>query len=116
MIEPLADLSHFPPAAKYSYLDAASVSLTHKGAAASISDWQRRLAEEGTVAFDERDEVEVFDQLSDCGARLFNTTSENIASVIPVRNLDAIGYANAVRMTGDSVRPRPRMPLIQPTR
>ena len=45
-----------------------------------------------------------------------NTTSENIASVIPVRNLDAIGYAIAVRMTGDSVRPRPRMPLIQPTR
>ena len=79
MIEPLADLSHFPPAAKYSYLDAASVSLTHKGAAASISEWQLRLAEEGTIAFDERDEVEVFDQLSDCGARLFNTTAENIA-------------------------------------
>ena len=79
LIAPIADLSHFPPAARYSYLDAASVSLTHKGAAEAISDWQRRLAEEGTVAFDERDEVEVFDQLAENGARLFNTAAENIA-------------------------------------
>ena len=50
----LASLEVFPPAQSYVYLDAASVGLTHKGAAEAINRWQTQLADDGTVAFDER--------------------------------------------------------------
>ena len=101
MVAPLGDLSVFPPAAKYSYLDAASVALMHKGAARSISEWQQSLAEDGTVAFDERAEVDVFDQLSDAAARLFHTEPENIA-VASSETVLMASLAWAVSPAGDT--------------
>ena len=44
------------------------------------------------------------------------TTSENMARVMPVRNLDASGNAIAVRMMGRRVGPRPNNPTPKLTR
>jgi cysteine desulfurase/selenocysteine lyase len=69
----------FPPAENYVYLDAASVALTNKDASDVAVRWQQRLAEEGTIAFDEQAEVECFDNLNAAAAALFNTQDDNIA-------------------------------------
>lgn len=79
MVERLGTTGIFPPAERYVYMDAASVGLSYAKGAAVISDWQRALAEKGTVAFSEQDEVECLDHLSDATARLFNTGKEDIA-------------------------------------
>ncbi|MFL2806930.1 MAG: aminotransferase class V-fold PLP-dependent enzyme, partial [Paracoccaceae bacterium] len=70
----------FPPADKYIYMDAASVGLTHSKGATAISNWQKDLAEKGTVAFTEKDEVECLDNLNDATAKLFNTSVNDIAT------------------------------------
>jgi cysteine desulfurase / selenocysteine lyase len=75
----LGSIENFPPAEKFIYLDAASVGLSHKLGAEAISNWQRQLAEEGTVAFDEQDEVECLDNLSNAAAKLFNSSADDIA-------------------------------------
>lgn len=79
MQERLGSLDVFPPAAKYAYLDAASIALMHKGAAEAINAWQSALADDGTVAFDEEDEVRILDGLRTSAARLLNATATDIA-------------------------------------
>ena len=79
MTERLASLDVYPPAGKMTYMDAASVGLMHAGAARSINAWQQRLAEEGTVAFDEEAEVNILQGLSEAAGKLFNAGPEDIA-------------------------------------
>jgi selenocysteine lyase/cysteine desulfurase len=79
-MERLGTTDIFPPAEEFVYLDAASVGLTHKDAAAAINRWQQALADEGTVAFDEEDEVECLDNLNKAACTLLNTAVENIAT------------------------------------
>lgn len=79
MTEPLVGSEVFPPVNKYTYFDAASVGLMHKGAAAAINNWQNALAEDGTVAFDEAAEVEVLDRLNRAAGALFNVGPDDIA-------------------------------------
>jgi len=76
----LGSIEVFPPADKYIYMDAASVGLTHSKGATAISNWQKDLAEKGTVAFTEKDEVECLDNLNDATAKLFNTSVNDIAT------------------------------------
>lgn len=76
----LGTIDVFPPAENFVYMDAASVGLTHKGAAAAINRWQQALADEGTIAFDEQDEVECLDNLNNAAARLFNARPQDIAT------------------------------------
>ena len=64
MVNRLGSIEVFPPAGQYVYLDAASVGLSHTDGANAISNWQRDLAERGTVAFTEQDEVECLDNLN----------------------------------------------------
>ncbi len=78
-MRPLAGTDVFPAAAASTYLDSASISLMHRGAADSAIDWQRRLAEEGTGSFDESDEENVFSNFHRQAARLFNGRPEDIA-------------------------------------
>lgn len=79
MVDRLGSVEVFPPAAEYIYMDAASVGLSHARGAAVISDWQRALAERGTVAFTEQDEVECLDNLNAAAARLLNASHADIA-------------------------------------
>ena len=78
MVDRLGPVEIFPPAEQYVYMDAASVGLSHAEGAAVISDWQRALAERGTVAFTEQDEVECLDNLNAASAKLFNATDQDI--------------------------------------
>lgn len=80
MVNRLGSIEVFPPAGQYVYLDAASVGLSHTDGANAISNWQKDLAERGTVAFTEQDEVECLDNLNDVTARLFNAKVEDIAT------------------------------------
>jgi cysteine desulfurase / selenocysteine lyase len=79
-MERLGTIDMFPPAEEFVYLDAASVGLTHRNAAAAINRWQQALADEGTVAFDEEDEVECLDNLNKAASAMLNTPVENIAT------------------------------------
>ena len=78
-MNPIASSDIFPAAGKSTYLDSASISLMHKGAATAAIEWQRRLAEEGTASFAEKDEEEVFVSLHEAGAKLFSGNPEDIA-------------------------------------
>ena len=75
----LGSLDIFPPAQRFAYFDAASVGLTHKGAATSINRWQTSLAEEGTVAFDEAAETAILEGLRGAAARLVNARIQDLA-------------------------------------
>lgn len=75
----LGEISVFPPAERYVYLDAASVGLQYKPGAKVITEWQQALADDGTVAFDEQDEVECLDNLNQAAASLLNATTDDIA-------------------------------------
>jgi selenocysteine lyase/cysteine desulfurase len=79
MTSQLGSLEVFPPAERFAYFDAASVGLTHKGAAASINRWQQSLAEEGTVAFDEQAETASLVGLRSAAARLLNAKAQDLA-------------------------------------
>ncbi len=75
----LGTIEAFPPAT-FVYMDAASVGLMHRGAALAINRWQQALADEGTIAFDEQNEVECLDNLNGAAAALLNTSADNIAT------------------------------------
>ena len=71
----------FPAARRHAYLNAASVALMPRMAADAILDWQRDLATEGTVHFDEEAEEKVFDTLRQAAARLLGAEPLEIACV-----------------------------------
>src|SRR5215212_8581409 len=79
-MERLGTTDVFPPAEEFVYLDAASVGLTHRSAAVAINQWQQALADEGTVAFDEEDEVECLDNLNKAAGTLLNAPVNDIAT------------------------------------
>jgi cysteine desulfurase/selenocysteine lyase len=78
-MERLGTTDVFPPVEKFIYMDAASVGLTHKRTAEVINRWQQALADEGTIAFDEQDEVECLDNLNKAAGALFNASAHDIA-------------------------------------
>jgi selenocysteine lyase/cysteine desulfurase len=73
------DKSEFPASKTCTYLNAASVALMAKKAGDAMVDWNRDLALNGTINFDEEAEVKVYDDLRKATANLFNTSKENIA-------------------------------------
>jgi selenocysteine lyase/cysteine desulfurase len=78
-IEPLAGREHFPAISKSTYLNAASVALMYKGASEAAVDWQRDLADNGTLNFDETAEQNVFSNLHDVFAGLIGAQPRDIA-------------------------------------
>ena len=78
-IEPLASGEYFPAASKFTYLNAASIALMFKGACEAAVDWQRDLAENGTLVFGEAAEQNVFSGLHEAFARLIGATARDIA-------------------------------------
>lgn len=69
----------FPAAKKYAYLNAASVAMMPRVTAKAIMDWQKDLAENGTMNFDEEAEERVFEDLHKAAARLFSAKAEDMA-------------------------------------
>lgn len=78
-IEPLAGPEHFPAVSKYTYLNAASIALMYTGACDAAIEWQRDLAQNGTLSFDEAAEQAVFQDLHRVFARLIGARSSDIA-------------------------------------
>jgi selenocysteine lyase/cysteine desulfurase len=78
-IEPLAGREHFPSVSKSTYLNAASIALMYKGASEAAVAWQRDLAQNGTLSFDEAAEQNVFAKLHEVFANLIGARSSDIA-------------------------------------
>ncbi len=76
---PLTNPEDFPAAEKSTYLNAASAALMYQRAATRILAWQRDLAENGTLNFEERAEEEIFHGLHTAAAKLFNCEPADIA-------------------------------------
>jgi len=78
-MNPIVDPKDFPASGKCTYLNAANVSLMYQGAEKAIIEWQKDLAENGSINFDEAAEAAVFGDLHRAAARLFNARTEDIA-------------------------------------
>lgn len=78
-MNPIVDLDDFPGTRNYTYLNAANVALMYRGAEKAIVDWQKDVAENGSINFDETAEANVFDELHLIAARLFKAKPEDIA-------------------------------------
>ena len=78
-IEPLAGREHFPAVSKSTYLNAASIALMYKGASEAAVAWQRDLAQNGTLSFNEAAEQNIFSGLHDGFARLIGAHPGDIA-------------------------------------
>ena len=75
----LATSTDFPASSKSTYLNSASVALMYRGCQQAIDDWNRDLAENGTVNFNEHAEQTIFDELHTAFARLLSATPNDIA-------------------------------------
>lgn len=75
----LVPAADFPASRKWTYLNAASVALMSRQAAEATIDWQRDLAENGTLNFDEVAEETVFDDLRVAAAQLLGAQADDIA-------------------------------------
>lgn len=75
----IVDPKDFPASDKCTYLNAANVSLMYQGAEKAVIEWQKDLAENGSINFDEAAEAAVFGDLHRAAAHLFNTRPEDIA-------------------------------------
>ena len=78
-MKPIVNPDDFPAAQNSTYLNAANVALMYNGAEKAIADWQKDVAENGSMNFDESAEASVFDELHVVAARLFNAGPEDIA-------------------------------------
>ena len=76
----LVDSDDFPGSKHTAYLDAANIALMHRGAQREIVDWQRDLADNGSLAMNEAAEASIFEGLHRAGAKLFNAEPEDIAA------------------------------------
>ncbi len=75
----LVDKTDFPGAKDIAYLNAASIALMPKVAGDSIVEWNRELAQIGTINFDEHAEAKVFEDLHRAAASLYNASKDDIA-------------------------------------
>jgi selenocysteine lyase/cysteine desulfurase len=78
-MDSIVDPRDFPAIHKCTYLNAANVALMYKGADTAIVEWNKDLAENGSINFDETAEAAVFGDLHNAAARLFNVRPEDIA-------------------------------------
>ena len=73
------DPNDFPATTQSTYLNTASVALMYVGCQNAIDNWNRDLAENGTINFDEQAEQTVFEKLHVEFARLVGVTANDIA-------------------------------------
>ncbi len=78
-VDEIVNPKDFPASRTFTYLNAANVALMYQGAEKAIAEWQKDLAENGSINFDENAEAAVFNDLHNAAARLFNARPEDIA-------------------------------------
>ena len=79
MTSRLVDPDDFPGSRQSAYLDAANIALMYQGAQQAIVEWQRDVADNGSLALPETVEGGALDDLHRAAARLFNAEPEDIA-------------------------------------
>ena len=75
----LANFKDFPAASKSTYLNTASVALMYVGCRDAIDAWNRDLADNGTINFDEQAEQDIFKKLHVEFAKLISATADDVA-------------------------------------
>ena len=75
----LASHIDFPAASRSTYLNTASVALMYRGCQQAIDDWNKDLAENGTVNFNEHAEQTIFDELHNAYAQMLHSSPNDIA-------------------------------------
>jgi selenocysteine lyase/cysteine desulfurase len=78
-VESLVEKSNFPASQKMTYLNAASVALMYAEASRAVLAWQQDIAENGTINFDEKAEEDIYNDLHEAVAVLFNVNHADIA-------------------------------------
>ena len=78
-IKSLVEKNNFPASKKMTYLNAASVALMYVEAARAVLEWQQDIAENGTINFDEKAEEDIYNDLHEATAGLFNVDTPDIA-------------------------------------
>ena len=78
-MDTIVNSKDFPASRTCTYLNAANVALMYKGTDKAITKWQKDLAENGSINFDENAEAAVFNDLHDAAASLFSARPEDIA-------------------------------------
>jgi len=73
------DARAFRAATKSTYLNAASVALMPEHAQLAMTEWERDLAEYGTIHFDEKAEADIFSSLRASFAGLIGARAEDVA-------------------------------------
>ncbi|MCH8813755.1 MAG: aminotransferase class V-fold PLP-dependent enzyme [Chloroflexi bacterium] len=79
IMDPITEPNDFPGSRDCSYLDAANICLTYRGAQEATTEWFEQLALKGAQTFDGAAEESVFDSLHAAAARLFNAQPDDIA-------------------------------------
>jgi cysteine desulfurase/selenocysteine lyase len=112
-MDALVSADIFPAARRYAYLNAASVALMPKMAGDAIIEWQRDLATEGTVHFDEEAEANVFDTLRRAAARLLGAKPDEIACISSVSEaLSSLAWALSPGPDSNVVSARVEFPSV----
>lgn len=112
-MDALVSADIFPAARGYAYLNAASVALMPKMASDAIIEWQRDLATEGTVPFDEEAEANVFDTLRRVAARLLGAEPDEIACISSVSEaLSSLAWAFSPGPDSNVVSARVEFPSV----
>ncbi len=112
-MDALVDADIFPAARSYAYLNAASVALMPKMASDAVIEWQRDLATEGTVHFDEEAEANVFDTLRRVGASLLGAAPDEIACISSVSEaLSSLAWALSPGPDSNVVSARVEFPSV----
>ncbi len=83
----LVNAEDFPGSNRSAYLDAANIGLMYRGAKQAIVDWQREVADNGSLALPETVEGNSLDDLHRAAAKLFNAEPEDIAAGSSVTEL-----------------------------
>lgn len=97
-MESFVDPNDFPAAKKFAYLNAASVSMMYKEAAKAVIEWNKDIAENGTLNFDEVAEEKTFDDLRKAAAALFNAQKDDMAVASSATELmSSLAWAAAPR-------------------
>ncbi len=78
-MEILVDSNDFPASRRSTYLNSASVALMYREGADAAIEWQKDVANNGTINFDEVAEAEVFQDLHRAAARLFEVEPDDMA-------------------------------------
>jgi cysteine desulfurase / selenocysteine lyase len=107
----LTDAGDFPGSSNSAYLDAANIGLMYSGAKQAILDWQRDVADNGSLALPETVEGHALDDLHRAAAKLFNAEPEDIAGGSSVTELlGSLAWAVAPAAGSNVVGTAPSFP------